>query len=132
VHGVGFLTKAAKEEDYSVSKYSFQPLSENDLHTQFAEAVIAGVPGSNMNFEVTTGVPYRDPAVKDQLPYLEDPRFAIFKQPGQSRASRKGGVSGPSAQIKDRLQEAQTLEAVQDAIQGDYLVYVLVDHLFTH
>lgn len=107
IYGVGFVAKAAREENYSLNKLMFLPLSEQDLHQQFAEAVIAGRPGSEGSLEVTTGMAWNDPANRDHIPFMDDPRLTWFRLPDKSSKNRAGDSSA-SGSLKECLAEALT------------------------
>nr|OQO23245.1 hypothetical protein B0A51_12846 [Rachicladosporium sp. CCFEE 5018] len=118
VYGVGFIAKAAREEDYTISRYMFEPLSESNLHTQFAEAVVAGRPGSSEALEITTGMPFMDHIHRDHLPYFDDPRLSHFKLPNRKgRASDSSGDVSGRGSIKERLMRASDIDAAIAAIQ---------------
>lgn len=79
VQGLGYFEHANRAglKDYFV-KRGYRNISEQDLHQQFAEAMLAGKPGSAMNSEVVTGIiPFRDdPTIQAQLRL--DPKFRHF------------------------------------------------------
>nr|OQO31268.1 hypothetical protein B0A51_01022 [Rachicladosporium sp. CCFEE 5018] len=127
VYGVGFIAKASGEEDYTISRYMFEPLSESNLHTQFAEAVVAGRPGSSEALEITTGMPFMDHIHRDHLPYFDDPRLSHFKLPNRKgRASDSSGDASGRGSIKERLLRASDIDAAIAAIQDG-----LIDKLHT-
>lgn len=117
VEGVGFVAKAAREENYSVSKIMFIPLSEQDLQLQFAEAVIAGKPGSSGGWDITTGMPWIDPRNREFTPFIDDPRLAFWKLPDleNKNGGDAGGLGGP---IKAQLLVAKSHDEASEMIKG--------------
>lgn len=116
IYGVGFVAKAAREENYSLNKLMFVPLSEQDLHQQFAEAVISGRAGSGPSLEVTTGMAWNDPANRDFIPAMDDPRLTWYRLPDQSRKSNAGGKSSGGS-VKERLGEATSLDQAASVLK---------------
>jgi hypothetical protein len=121
ITGVGFLAKAAREEDYSISKYMFPPLAEQDLHTQFAEAVVSGRPDATDDFELMTGMPYMDPLHKEHLPFFDDPRLGRYRLPDQQLKS-SAMADSRSRPVKESLAEATSKDGAFNAIRGKTVV----------
>jgi hybrid polyketide synthase/nonribosomal peptide synthetase ACE1 len=115
VTGVGFIARAARESDYAISKIMFMPVSEQDLHQQFAEAVLAGNPSSKDSFEITTGMPFNDPAHREHIPFIDDPRLGFYKLPERTNVfAKESSLGGP---VKDRLASAGTREDAERIIR---------------
>ncbi|OBT71831.1 Hybrid PKS-NRPS [Pseudogymnoascus sp. 05NY08] len=114
VYGVGFIARAGREEEYDVVRFMFDEVNEWELHALFAEAVVAGrAPGTDQ-VELVTGMPYVDPADRDQIPYFDDPRLAYYKlsdgrNKGHELVSAKGSV-------QERLLKAETMDEVRAII----------------
>ncbi|TLD28732.1 hypothetical protein PspLS_03350 [Pyricularia sp. CBS 133598] len=101
VFGVGFIHRSGREADFSLRQYQTDTLSEQELHTLFAEAVVAGrrfetpaegrldVVGAAA-LEVTTGVVELDSTRQDMIRIWSDPRTAALKKP-QRRSQKSGG-----------------------------------------
>ena len=115
VCGVGYVTRASREEEYDAVRF-FDTVSEDELHTLFAEAVVAGRSGAlgDADVEIITGMPFMDPAQQDRFPFFDDPRFGYYKL--QGRRNRAGDASLLGGSIKDRLTTAQSLDEVQQII----------------
>lgn len=114
VTGVGFIARAARESDYAISKIMFMPVSEQDLHQQYAEAIIAGHPSSTSSFEITTGMPYNDPENREHIPFIDDPRLAFYKLPERNNLASANSAAGRP--VKEALAEATTLEQAEQII----------------
>ncbi|KAJ5655727.1 polyketide synthase [Penicillium longicatenatum] len=96
VYGVGFIARAGREEEYDVVRFMFDEVNEWELHALFAEAVVAGrAPGTDQ-VELVTGMPYIDPADRDQIPYFDDPRLAYYKlADGRNKATSLPVIRDP-------------------------------------
>lgn len=114
VFGVGFIARAGREHEYDVVKFIFDEVNEWELHTLFAEAVVAGRNKAVQDVEVITGMPYMDPINRDRIPYFDDPRFAYFKL--SDRKAKGDDAGGAMGSVKDRLLKADTLDLVRDII----------------
>lgn len=116
IYGVGFVAKAAREENYTLNKLMFVPLSEQDLHQQFAEAVISGKAGAGPSLEVTTGMAWNDPANRDFIPAMDDPRLTWYRLPDRSRTANAGQKSSGGS-VKERLGEATSLDQAASVLK---------------
>lgn len=114
VYGVGFISRAGREEEYDVVKFMFDAVSEQELQTLFAEAVVADRVRDGSSIELVTGMPFIDPANRDRIPYFDDPRLAYFRLPSGGGAGDAAATSLGS--VKDRLQTAITREEVAQVI----------------
>ena len=97
-------------------------MSEEDMHEQFAEAIVSGGPptsGATEDFEVSTGFPWMDPSVGERYPFYDDPRVARFRLPDQ-RDKLIDNAAVTAGPIKERLRNAQCIEDVHQAIKGWY------------
>ncbi|OQE31496.1 hypothetical protein PENSTE_c001G10122 [Penicillium steckii] len=114
VYGVGFIARAGREEEYDVVRFMFDEVNEWELHALFAEAVVAGrAPGTD-EVELVTGMPFVDPADRDQIPYFDDPRLAYYKlSDGRNKVNELAGDKGS---VQDRLLKAETMDEVRAII----------------
>lgn len=95
----------------------FPPLAEQDLHTQFAEAVVSGRADSTDDFELMTGMPYMDPVHREHLPFFDDPRLGQYRLPDQQKKSGTG-IFTSARPVRERLLEARSMDEVYNAIKG--------------
>ncbi|RAH47735.1 putative polyketide synthase [Aspergillus brunneoviolaceus CBS 621.78] len=114
VFGVGFIARAGREHEYDVVKFIFDEVNEWELHSLFAEAVVAGRNWETTDVEVITGMPYMDPANHDRIPYFDDPRFAYFKL--SDHHTKGEDAAGAVGSVKDQLLKAETMEDVRAII----------------
>ncbi|KAL0941432.1 beta-ketoacyl synthase domain-containing protein [Colletotrichum truncatum] len=116
VYGVGYVTRAGREEEFDAVRFLFDTVSEDELHALFAEAVVAGRPDApkDEDVEVITGVPFIDPTFRDRIPFFDDPRFGYYKL--QSQSAKLDDLSASGGSIKDRLMAAHSLDEVRDIV----------------
>ncbi len=129
VYGVGFVTRAEMEEQFDAIRFMFDSVEEHELHTLFAEAVMADQLARKQpqrrtvidmaGIELTTGIPDLDPALKDRIIYYNDARFGNLKIPGQ-RGGMGGGGSGAKGSISGQLKQATSLDEVRQIVIGKY------------
>ncbi|KAL7910362.1 putative polyketide synthase [Trichoderma velutinum] len=115
VYGVGFVTRAGREEEYDVVKFMFDGLSEQELQALFAEGVVAGRSKSTTSVEVVTGMPSIDPVNRDRIPYYNDPRLSYFKLPTGHGGSDSNDATAQGS-VKDRLLAARDIDEVREII----------------
>ncbi|GKU13396.1 unnamed protein product [Fusarium langsethiae] len=116
VYGVGYVTRAGREEEFDAVRFLFDTVSEDELHALFAEAVVAGRPDApkDQDIEVITGVPFIDPAFRDRIPFFDDPRFGYYKL--QSQSAKLEDLSASGGSVKDLLTGAHSLDEVRDIV----------------
>lgn len=95
----------------------FPPLAEQDLHTQFAEAVISGSVDATDDFELMTGMPYMDPVYREHLPFFDDPRLGLYRLPDQQKKS-SAGANSRARPVRERLLEARSMDEAHNFIKG--------------
>ncbi|KAL7934338.1 putative polyketide synthase [Trichoderma chlorosporum] len=115
VYGVGFVTRAGREEEYDVVKFMFDGLSEQELQALFAEGVVAGRAKSKDSVEIVTGMPSIDPVNRDRIPYYNDPRLSYFKLPTGHGGSESNDATAQGS-VKDRLQTARDIDEVREIL----------------
>lgn len=116
MYGVGYVTRAGREEEFDAVRFLFDTVSEDELHALFAEAVVAGQPNApkDQDVEVITGVPFIDPVYRDRIPFFDDPRFGYYML--QDRNSKSDDASASGGSVKDRLMVAQSLDEIRDIV----------------
>lgn len=119
VTGMGFFERSSLDKDH-FSRLGYRNMSEQDLHQQFAEAILAGRPGSNDVSEVVVGIQpyYNTPNIQAQL--RTDPRFKHFLlQDRDTIGAGPGGANSKLAKPRTRLATVQTraeaIAVVQEA-----------------
>lgn len=133
MYGVGFVTRAELEEDFNAIRFMFDSVEEHELHTLFAEAVVAGrrarehtkrlLPATVVDMadiELTTGIPELDPALKDRIVFYNDARVGNFKI-AEQRGGSGDKASGAVGTLKERLSQATDLDRVRQIIIGKFL-----------
>jgi hybrid polyketide synthase/nonribosomal peptide synthetase ACE1 len=132
VYGVGFVTRAELEEDFNAIRFMFDSVEEHELHTLFAEAVVAGRRAVHQqeqqrkfatvldmaDLELTTGIPPLDPALKDRITFFDDPRIGNLKIPEYRGAKSGEGAAGSKGSVKEQLLQATNLDQVRQIVIG--------------
>ncbi|KAI0417175.1 polyketide synthase [Xylaria grammica] len=117
VYGVGYVTRAGREEEFDAVRFLFDTVSEDELHALFAEAVIAGQPGTPLtqDVEVITGVPFINPVYRERIPFFDDPRFGYYLLKSEES---QGEVSGAASNgtIKEQLAKAESMDKVREIV----------------
>ncbi|OTA98397.1 hypothetical protein M426DRAFT_17460 [Hypoxylon sp. CI-4A] len=119
--GAGYIAEAEVEaRNRFLRAPGFAILSEGDLHQQFAEAIIAGRPGSNASVDIVTGLEKVSPNL-DHAP-------AWFSNPFMSHFIRHEGVvdpvsraTGSGISLKARLEKATTRNQITTIIKDAFL-----------
>lgn len=119
VTGMGFFERSSLDPDH-FSRMGYRNMSEQDFHQQFAEAILAGRPGTKGISEVAVGLqPYHDtPNIQAQL--RTDPRFRhyLLQDRDSSAQGLAGGSNGgakPRVQLAKVKSRAEAFTVVYDA-----------------
>ncbi|KAG6012888.1 putative PKS/NRPS-like protein biosynthetic cluster [Claviceps pusilla] len=119
VYGVGYVTRAGREEEFDAVRFLFDTVSEDELHALFAEAVVAGLPSrsteTDEDVEVITGMPFIDPTYRDRIPFFDDPRLGFYKL--QDHKATTGDSATSKGSVKERLLQATTLDQVSSVVR---------------
>ncbi|KAK4098329.1 hypothetical protein N658DRAFT_509667 [Parathielavia hyrcaniae] len=92
VVGVGFLTRAGDVMEQILVKYGYLPVSEADLHHLVAQCIMAGLPGSGENSDLTTGLRYAYEDEDTGVHWATNPRFSHMLLPRVKDAVEAGGT----------------------------------------
>ena len=115
--GAGYVTREVTHADQkNLRKGGYMWMSESTFHQIFAEAVLAGRPGSGCEPEISTGLRRIDPGEATQPIWYNNPVFAkCIIQKGTTDAREVKDSIGPSVRV--RLQaatnEAQILSILE-------------------
>ena len=116
--GAGYVTRELTHADQkNLRKGGYMWIPEATFHQIFAEAVLAGRPGSGCEPEISTGLRRIDPGEVTQPIWYKNPVFAkCIIQKGTTDARELKDSVGPS--VRGRLQaatnEAQILNILED------------------
>lgn len=113
VTGMGFFERSSLDKDHFTS-LGYRNMSEQDLHQQFAEAILAGRPDTKSASEIVAGIqPYHNTLnVQPQL--RMDPRFKHFLLQDREM-SGAGQADGSSQMVKPRVRLA-TVKSRDEAV----------------
>ncbi|KAJ9137155.1 AMP-binding enzyme family protein [Pleurostoma richardsiae] len=121
ISGLGFIARTDHGILARLDLMGYGVISEHDYLYLFAEAVLAGPPGSGRNPEVSGGLRFVDPAKDQGVPkWVIDPKFSHYLLDRSS--SSTGGVDAGDARgsVKAALLEAtsvkEALAVVLDAL----------------
>ncbi|KAH8896398.1 putative polyketide synthase [Thozetella sp. PMI_491] len=114
VIGVGFISRAGRENESQTRKFLADEVKEWELHSLFAEAVVAGRNMAIDDVELVTGMAHLHEKEKDRIPWYNDPRFAGFQV--SDRHTVDSEATGTVGSLKDQLTKAETLEQVRTII----------------
>ncbi|KAK7949211.1 uncharacterized protein PG986_010097 [Apiospora aurea] len=129
--GVGYISRetAASRSSSLIQNLvseGYTMLSERDFHQLFAEAVVAGRPGSPGPFEITTGLATSASSARAQGGNAALPTWAaspilgnFFRQPQESRGGPVANQPGHALPLATRLSLATDMEEARDLISSD-------------
>ncbi|CAJ2504343.1 Uu.00g117370.m01.CDS01 [Anthostomella pinea] len=105
--GVGYVTQQGIDIKVQVQAESQMFISEHDFHQLFAEAVLAGTPGSCGPIEITSGVARVNHSQRSQPAWASNPvmsQFIRFDEPIDLNTA----VSQQDVPVRTQLEEART------------------------
>lgn len=111
----GRLTREQKERLFTGSMTL--AMSEADLHQVFAEAIVAGTPGSTANSEIITGIA---PVRRDEAhpnSWSSNPKFGLLVRVGEEGIADTNVPTG-QIPVKRLLEEAQSDEERSKTLNG--------------
>lgn len=119
VFGVGYITRGT--EDSVIGKMTLQTggfvrTSERDFHQLFAEAVLAGRPGSTSQIELVSGVRMINQQEAHPPVWESWSRMSHLVKRGKGANDLVGSNTGANIPIKARIAEASDAEQVYDII----------------
>ncbi|RAK95573.1 BcPKS5, polyketide synthase [Aspergillus ibericus CBS 121593] len=117
IQGLGYFEHANHLDKDHFTRIGYRNVSEQDFHGLFAEAVLAGRPGTTLGSEVCTGVsPFRDSAV-----LLGNPVFGhLLLHDAVAQGGRAGGA-GKSERPRARLMAAASRAEAQAIVREAFL-----------
>jgi aspyridone synthetase, hybrid polyketide synthase / nonribosomal peptide synthetase len=120
VTDVGYVARHGQAMEERLRRLFFMPLSETDIHCAFAEAVRAGKPDSNRDFELILGL---EPFTKSdnatrRPPWEHNPRFSHFVlNEGRQDSGLTGATKGD---VRAELQDAACEDDATLVVQGAF------------
>ncbi|KAK6065016.1 lovastatin nonaketide synthase [Seiridium cupressi] len=103
IYGIGYITRRQAGMMDRLEKMGYSNISEWDYLHFFAEAVLAGKPGSGSPiWEISSAVRPGDPDAENPPPWLDVPRFSYFKRIRRAVAGGDGAVVSVRAQLKEQ------------------------------
>ncbi len=116
VIGIGYVERAQDLSAETFTSMGYKPISEQDVHFLFAEAILLGHPEVSGVCELSTGVTpiYADTQFKGQ--YLKDVKFGHFVLE-RSTSSRQTGKT-TSVSVRAQLASTKTVAEATSVIKG--------------
>ncbi|KAL4789182.1 hypothetical protein BDV19DRAFT_395282 [Aspergillus venezuelensis] len=120
VLGVGYITDNGIYESV-LKKHNLMPISESEFHNMFAEAVVAGRPGTGKTIQLTTGLHRASRSEGEDQPFWSNnPRFSHFvkDEDGETVDPQSGAQIIPVRQL---LQAASNPEEHERILEESFL-----------
>ncbi len=116
---VGYIERALNQklQDQIKNRSATLLMSETDLYQLFAEAVIAGRPGSGLDPQLTTGLGVVKLEAAKSAFWFSNPRMSMLIQEG-GNSSAAGGSAGGTVPVKKLLEAAKTMKDAHKIILG--------------
>lgn len=136
VLGVGYIAQQDTNIQSVVHLGGYEFISETDFHQLFAEAVVAGRPGSATSIEVTTGIRCISPEDEVQPSWASNPFMGHFSRNRGLVESAKATASA-STPVSTQLAQAQSRDDVIEIIRNAFrsklcTLYQLDDDRIAH
>lgn len=125
VFGVGYVDRELRVEgrltkeqkDRLVTGSMSLPMSESDLHQAFAEAIVAGRPGSHMNPEIITGIAPVSRETANMNLWPGNPKFGLLVR-DEGEVIIETGTQTAQVPVRKLLQEARTMDEVGTVVKS--------------
>ncbi|EFE41543.1 hybrid PKS-NRPS enzyme, putative [Trichophyton verrucosum HKI 0517] len=116
--GLGYFERAEDLDIDQFSRSGYRNVSEQDIHTLFAEAIVRGRPGTTESHEVVSGVvpTYADGDIRAS--YLKDSKFSHLIL--ERTSAKQDGTSSAQIPVRIQLLTATTEEEVCDIMQSGF------------
>ncbi|PYI09963.1 hybrid PKS-NRPS [Aspergillus sclerotiicarbonarius CBS 121057] len=120
VTDVGYVARHGLAMEEHLRKLNFMPLSETDFHHFFAEAVMAGKPGSRTGSELIVGLQPVNDSQDERPPWESNPRFSHYFSKGLTAKSSQQQDLGEGVDIRQQIAEAESVEALTEIVQAAF------------
>ncbi|RAL11483.1 lovastatin nonaketide synthase [Aspergillus homomorphus CBS 101889] len=118
--GIGYVERDNVVDEFTFTKMGYRPMSEQDLHYAFAEAILIGNPAHPGPGELVTGVSplHLGDQASDQ--FFRDPKFGhyILERPEEQASMGNASHNQP---VRAQLAAAKTKVAVFSIIKDAFL-----------
>ncbi|PWY66108.1 putative hybrid NRPS/PKS enzyme [Aspergillus heteromorphus CBS 117.55] len=121
IMGVGYVTRETSEAlQRNLLKSGHVWMSEQDFHTIFAEAILAGTPGSDVNVEITCGLRITNASEEQRPLWSFNPRFQHLVVM-EDRVEETDGQDKKGMSLKLQLREARTADEIYEAVKECFI-----------
>jgi hypothetical protein len=119
LYGIGYVNRVDGADIYrNLRRQGYMPISEHDIHHMFAEAIVAGKPGSGTLSQISTGLHRWDAATDMALPWHTDPRFSHHTADNaNARSQMMLSSTGSAMSVKDLLDSSQTADDITATLE---------------
>ncbi|TWU75743.1 putative nrps-t1pks biosynthetic cluster [Metarhizium rileyi] len=119
VIGLGYVERSETLSEDTFKKMGYNPMSEQDMHALFAEAILLGKDKTSGSCELLTGLSpkYSDENVHDQI--LKDAKFGHFVRRRTKVDMVSGGTTG--IPIRAQLSKLKNYEEVVNAVKDSFI-----------
>ncbi|KAK3693043.1 polyketide synthase module [Podospora appendiculata] len=118
---VGYVARAGRHIEDHLRKRFYLPLSELDVHSMFAEAILASDPRSERADIICGMEPSRDaPDAKRKAPWIFNPRFShMILEEGKAMAQESTGFQ--DIHIRKRMEDSRSFEEVLELLTARFV-----------
>jgi acyl carrier protein len=123
LYGIGYVNRVEGAKIYSnLRRQGYLPISEQDIHHMFAEAILAGRVDSGSSPQISTGLQRWDPTTDVPLPWHRDPRFSHHIV--DSHDTPQMHIPGSSQTLKQVLDDSSTETEIIDSLQRAFATHL--------
>jgi hybrid polyketide synthase / nonribosomal peptide synthetase ACE1 len=115
IFGIGYVSRVDDVTHKQLAKIKFKPMSEQDFHQMFAEAVLGGTPESGANAEFTAGL--QQVSADQNTAWGTNPKFSHFVTNLEEVTTKKDNREA-AASLKSQLLLVSTKEEATTLIEG--------------
>lgn len=116
IFGIGYVSRVDDVTHKQLSKIKFKPMSEQDLHQMFAEAVLGGTPDSGANPEFTAGL--QQMSADNDTTWSTNPKFSHFVRTPEEVTTKRDNRESV-ASLNNQLLLVATKEEAIFLIKGN-------------
>ncbi|KAJ5429252.1 hypothetical protein N7491_006268, partial [Penicillium cf. griseofulvum] len=120
VHGIGYAAQESNFDFEFFTSLGYSSVSEQDVCTLFAEAILSGRPDSLDEADIVSGVNYVSPDLDVPRTHTRDIKFSHYILTTEEGSSASG--SKAAAQVRVQLQGVTSEDAIYEIVKDSFLV----------
>ncbi|TVY84046.1 Polyketide synthase-nonribosomal peptide synthetase [Lachnellula suecica] len=121
IFGVGYLSRVDDTKQKQMAKSTFRPISEQDFHQMFAEAVLGGGPGSGRDPEFTAGI--QSIGASQDASWGKNPKFSYFVRNVKGAATVEANREVATS-LRSQISLARTKKEVTTLVKASFSMKV--------